>query len=159
MPTPTYTLIQEEVLGSSQATITFSSIPQTYKDLVVETICSDSNNNTFGLMRLNGDTGTTYSRTLMNGSGTAAASVLNSNINQWYFNYQTSTGFSVFQIMSYRNTSINKTGLMRGTRPGTDTEVSSHLWRNTAAITSLSLLPASGTFNSGSIFRLWGVFG
>lgn len=152
-----YTLIATQTLTAATGTVTFSNIPGTFKDLVLEAVCSDSNNNTFGSMTFNGDTGTNYSRTLINGNGTSAASARSSNINQWFFNYQTSTGFSTFQIMSYANTSVNKTGLMRGTRPGTDTEASVHLWRNTAAITSLSLVPASGNFNVGSTFKLWGV--
>jgi hypothetical protein len=48
MPTPTYDLIESTALGSSASSITFSSIPSTYRDLVlvIDVIGTDSSVNT-----------------------------------------------------------------------------------------------------------------
>lgn len=157
------------MLGSAQASVEFSSIPGTYKDLVLEACGTTSSDGMILLMRLNGDTGTNYSMTALSGNGTTARSDRDSNRGWMYLNYsvgwsssQIST--SIVQFMSYANTNVNKTVLARGgnangsTNPGTDAIVG--LWRSTSAITSVNVYPnASANFNTGSTFRLWGVSG
>ena len=152
-----YTLISETVLSSSAASVTFSSIPQTYTDLVFEFLANTTA--TVGtLLQFNGDTGTNYSSTQLYGSGTSATSARTTNA--------TSIAGSVigaypapglWNLLSYANTSVYKTVLVRG---GNQDYVSGYvgLWRSTAAITSLLVSPGGGnSWQSGSVFRLWGV--
>lgn len=162
MGTPTYTLISETVLGSAQASVTFSSIPQTYKDLVLEAVHTDSSVLQGVLLRLNGDTGTNYSRTIVYGTGTSAASFRASNANAITVSTNATTeAYTTFiHLMSYANTNINKTILYRNGAAGRDTTAGVGLWRSTSAITSTVLLgDAAGNFATGSTFRLWGVVG
>jgi hypothetical protein len=58
----TYVAIAEQTLGTAAASVTFSSIPGTYTDLVLVISAQDTTNNSFALI-CNSDTGTNYSRT------------------------------------------------------------------------------------------------
>jgi hypothetical protein len=71
----TYTLIDSEVLTSSAASVTFSSIPADYTDLVVRFSGRSNLSNTQDDLKLtfNGST-STYSGINVQGNGSAAAS-------------------------------------------------------------------------------------
>ena len=63
MPTSTYDLIASNVLTSSASNIEFTSIPSTYRDLViVMTVTADSAS--FGRMRFNNNSGSNYNLNL-----------------------------------------------------------------------------------------------
>ena len=107
MPT-TYEPIATTTLGSAQATITFSSIPSTYTDLVVVVSALDSNNATPQL-QFNNDTATNYSNTSLNGNGTTAASTRNSNTASIYIDDQltalsTNPSIILINVQNYANT-------------------------------------------------------
>lgn len=164
MPTPTYDLIEEKVLGSAQASVTFSSIPGTYKDLVLEIQTRQSGTSFNSRLRFNGDTGSNYSRTSVFGNGSAASSVRESNATGILWPDMSSsdsqlTNFITVQIMSYSNTNVHKTSLMRWagpTRGYSWAEV--NLWRSTAAITSVVFdTTGSEQFVAGTTARLWGI--
>jgi hypothetical protein len=59
----TYVAIAEQTLGTAAASVTFSSIPGTYTDLVLVLSVQDASGNTFAL-QFNGDTSTNYSTVL-----------------------------------------------------------------------------------------------
>lgn len=163
MPTPTYDLIEEQVLSSAQASVTFSSIPGTYKDLVLEIVGTNSGSTDDIQLRFNSDTGSNYSRTFLEGTGSAANSNRNSNVTGAFLGgYVTgSANFcSYIQFMSYANTNVNKTQIARGNIPSAYVYATVGLWRNTAAITTVLVgWQASGQYGSGTTFRLWGVAG
>lgn len=164
MPTPTYDLIEEKVLGSAQASVTFSSIPGTYKDLVLEMLVGNTTDNWQINVTYNGDTGSNYSYTYLSGSGTAAASGRASStayVRAFANNGQPTSlsGTSLFNVFSYANTNVNKTSISRDGSASRGTEAIVGLWRSTSAITSLTLTNAGNQFLSGSTFRLWGVAG
>lgn len=161
-----YTLIATQTLTASASSVTFSSIPQTYKDLVLEVTAQSSGTATIvgSQFRVNGDTGSNYSYTFVSGNGTAASSGRGSNtvyaIAPGVSSSNISTGSLTF--MSYSNTNVNKTILMRMARPDTDTAAYVNLWRSTSAITSITVVSpdngsASVPFIAGSTFKLWGV--
>lgn len=165
MPTPTYDLIEEQVLSSSAASVTFSSIPGTYKDLVLEVFgknsgtTGDNVNATF-----NSDTGSNYSYTQVWGDGTSASTNRASNstyLVAGIISYSGDTGpsSSTAHIMNYANTNVNKTVLVRRDRSAAYAVATVNLWRSTAAITSMTLTPSANSFASGCTFRLWGVSG
>ena len=77
MPTnPNMVAIQTVTVGAGgAASIEFTSIPQTYTDLVI--VCSARNSSSSGIdmgMRFNGNTGTNYSYRSVYGSGSTASS-------------------------------------------------------------------------------------
>ena len=150
-------------------TITFSSIPQTYQDLFVvgyarSVQAATSDNHYF---RLNGDTSSLYSRTVLEGDGATASSSRETNLQQTYIcaipgASATANLFSSFTLhfLNYTNTSTNKSGLTRfaNDRNGSGvTNLVVHLYRSTSAITSLTLFNGSGNFASGTTFALYGI--
>ena len=161
----TYVAIAEQTLGSSAASVTFSSISGAYTDLVVVCNSTISNNGGGAYMAFNGDTaGTNYSQTFLYGTGSAAGSTRTTNsvgTANWVggqiggmSNITPST--YVINVMNYSNSTTYKTILSRSS--GLYTEASVNLWRNTAAITSI-IIGAQGayTFAIGSTFTLYGI--
>lgn len=164
MPTPTYTLISETVLGSAQASVTFSSIPGTYKDLVIETVSIATSPNSGIWMQFNNDTGSNYSDTYLYGDGSAAASsrrTSQTSIKDVGLLFTSGLNVSSVNILSYANTNINKTVLIRYGAASVETGTAVGLWRSNSAITSIKLLSgfAGVDFASGATFRLWGIVG
>jgi len=153
----TYEPIAATTLGSAQSSVTFSSISGSYTDLVVVTNGSSSTGATL-VCRFNGDTGTNYSFTGMNGNGSAASSFRVSNNTSVglgeIYNYNCTY---LFQIQNYSNTTTYKTSLCRANSASDYVQVNVGVWRSTAAITSLQLFVTSGNFNSGSTFTLYGI--
>ena len=75
----TYEPIATTTLGSTAATITFSSIPATYTDLRIALVGSLSGGGNYGNLRFNSDSGSNYSVTILRGNGSAASSARQSN--------------------------------------------------------------------------------
>jgi hypothetical protein len=167
----TYTPIASITLGAAAASITFSSIPQTYTDLVM--VMSPANNTSVQdgteLFSINSDTGTNYSFTELYGNGSSAASIRRTGTAyiglSFFTTIDTTLGSTtnVTHFMNYSNATTNKTILNRAnnvssTYPGTS--LIAGLWRSTAAITSFSIRPGGSTnFKAGSTFDLYGILG
>jgi hypothetical protein len=156
----TYTPIASITLGATASSVTFSSIPQTYTDLVLV----GSVNTTAGLdywYRLNGDTGTNYSNTRLSGNGSTASSFRAASASLIYLNAATASGQHNFtmHLMNYSNTTTNKTQLIRFDNAGTDTILRVGLYRSTAAISTVLIQTDSSTFTAGSTFNLYGILG
>ena len=163
MPTPTYELISEQVLGSAAASATFSAIPQTYKDLVLEVTGSLVATESGSIAaRYNNDSATNYSQTYMYGNGTSATSSRSSNVTYAYGGDIGSSTLSVniIHIFSYSNTTTYKTAVCRGAKSDTGTNATVTLWRSTSAITGLIVANSStNSFAAGTTFRLYGIAG
>ena len=78
----THILISSNVLGSNSGSFTFTSIPQTYTDIVLRaSVRTDASQIYDGIaIRPNGGTGTIYSRTILTGDGSTATASRNSNL-------------------------------------------------------------------------------
>jgi hypothetical protein len=152
-----YTALANVTLGSSASSVTFSSISQAYRDLVL--VINAPAGGVFGYLRFNGDSGSNYSAVRMYGSGTATGSdtgLIGSsaiNISEFYNEQNLTT----VNIMDYSATDKHKTVLSRANAPAYYVFGIAGRWANTAAITSLVVSPSSGTFNSGGTFALYGV--
>jgi len=59
--------------------------------------------------------------------------------------------------MNYANTTTNKTILSRSNAADKGVMATVSLWRNTAAINSITLLASANNFATGSTFSLYGV--
>ena len=156
MPTPTYTPLATVTLGSSASSVTFSSIPATYRDLVV---VGDYTGSTIALvlMRFNGDTGANYSAVEMAGQSAGAISNTATNINFGAI-YNANKTTITSQIMDYSATDKHKTVLRRyGNAAQSEVAAAAGRWANTAAITTIAVVCNSGTFSSGSTFNLYGI--
>ena len=163
-----YSIATATVTSGGATTITFSSIPSTYTHLQIRGFSKDSrtNANTGFTMQINSDSGTNYSNHQVSGDGTTAAgyglandtsigignSAGGSNANIF--------GAQIVDVLDYANTNKYKTIRTLG---GHDENGSGYLglfsgnWRNTTAITSLTILPLVANFAQYTSFALYGV--
>jgi hypothetical protein len=156
----TYEPIATNTLGSATGTITFSSIPSTYTDLVLITSTKYTSTASHCLLQFNSDSNTNYSNTFLYGDGSSALSGRQINTTASFIGRANTTefGLGVTHIQNYGNSTIFKTVLSRGNLASSLTIVYSGLWRNTNAITSLSIVGNAGdTFTTGSTFTLYGI--
>jgi hypothetical protein len=162
MPTNTYTPLATVTLGGSDASITFASIPATYRDLILVINGSTTGNADFGL-RFNGDSGANYSFVYMGGNGSGTASGANSGETQVvldaYFWRSTERSNLVAQIMDYSATDKHKTVLSRNSVASGGVDAFANRWANTAAITSVEVRVSTGgqSFATGTTLSLYGV--
>jgi hypothetical protein len=170
-----YELIQTYILGSSQPSITFSSLgtySSTYKHLQVRAVARSANASTGTLTmwsRLNGDSATNYSWHALQGNGSTVASSVGTTTNVMMTgmlaqNNDTtgSFGATVIDLLDCYSTTKNKTTRsLSGYHAGTGTRIhlESGSWRNTASLTSWEMRPDTGSFLSGSRFSLYGIRG
>lgn len=160
----TYSSIATTTLTGSTAEYTFSSIPGTYTDLVV--VCSNLRNSTANTLclRFNSDSTTSYSWITIS-AGPSSASSLNVTGDSrgvaigGYVEGLSSTnpGIYIGQIMNYSSTNVYKSTLGRGNNSDKDVELIVGLWRNTAAITSVTVRPSGGSMNTGTVLTLYGI--
>jgi len=159
----TYVPIATQTLGSSASTVTFSSIPSTYTDLVLIMQSATTPSADDIGMRFNNDSGTNYSSTAVSGNGSSAYSDRSSNalsIQLDYRSYDSTTlsRMSVINIQNYANTSTYKTAILRNSNANVGVEATVGLWRSTSAITRVDLYGIGGnSFASGSTFTLYGI--
>ncbi len=166
-PPNSYESIQTYVMTGAQSTVTFSSIPSTYKHLqlrIIGNVSTDSNL----LMRVgNGsvDSGSNYSWHQLYGTGSAAGAVAGANSTQMYFASMTNAtsifGASIIDILDYADTNKYKTirGLDGYDANGSGVvDLASGSWRNTAAISTIEFRCAAN-FNQYSSFALYGIKG
>jgi hypothetical protein len=155
----TYTPIATQTLSTSAASVTFSSIPGSYTDLVLVINPTMASNADVTLI-FNGDTANNYSSTYLSGNGTTASSSRFSTMPKIYLDsINTGTGIVQYNvsIMNYANTTTYKTALARFASAGVGTQATVGLWRSTAAITSMTITGDSINFTPGSTFTLYGI--
>ena len=152
MATPTYTLLDSVTLGSSASSVTFSSISQDYGDLVL--VVSPSNAMQ-GELRFNSDSGSNYNFVYMRGTGSSAQS--NSGTVTYELIDTGAYDLCRVQIMDYSATDKHKSMLNRSDRSSARTVARACRWANTSAITTVSITGATGNFDAGSTFYLYGI--
>ena len=171
----TYTLISSQVLASSATSVTFSSIPGTYTDLVLRTSIRSNNSGTTDniSITLNGSGGTDYGLTLLKGNGSAGSSAGFTSYN--YFSASQSvdgnntTATNMFAsteiyIPSYASSLSKMISISSATEDNSSSAGFAYItadagsWAGTSAITSIALAPLNGTnFLTKSSFYLYGI--
>jgi hypothetical protein len=169
----TYTLIASNTLSSSAASVTFSSIPATYTDLVLKMSARASGSGSLaGLaIKFNGSTTSIYSNTNLfaySSSGTSdrttnAASIpAMDNITDGGGTANTFSSNELY-IPNYTASANKPTSLSSVVEKNTATNFEwlvyngAGLFRDTAAISSIALTTNAGSFVSGSSFFLYGI--
>jgi len=155
MPTPTYTPLATVTLGSSASSVTFSSIPATYRDLILIADAIGTGTSTASFVLNNDTTSTNYNRVVLLGDGSFSQ--------QGSFNSNSAFGIDssvrtlgIFEIQDSSATDKDKTTLYRVTKPNSETLMGVMRRSNTAAVTSIQLSTA-GSFATGSRFDLYGI--
>lgn len=158
--TATYALIETVTLGSTTSTVTFNVSGLGYTDLVLVSSAVSAGSSETIMMRFNSDSGNNYSFTYLFGTGSSVISGRASSLSFAIGGYATATNAAVniININDYSNTTTNKTVIGRRGQASLATVADVSLWRNAAAITSISLQPEnSQSFASGSTFNLYGI--
>lgn len=176
-PSGAYDSIATTTVGAGgAASITFSSIPSTYTHLQVRLLSKESGTGTGGpniVAALNSDTtGTNYYSHYLGGDGSSpnAGGVQASGYYCLVGNTATSNasyanmfGAMVVDILDYANTSKYKTvrSLWGHDRNGSgEVGLDSSLWKNTTAISSITLSVVGGTnFTQYTSAALYGIKG
>lgn len=168
----TYTLISSNVLSGTAASVTFSSIPNTYTDLVLRVSARTDRAATISQemrLRFNGSTSTIYSNTGLYGANSTATSEIASAQNALFRVRQlpaadaTANTFGSIEVyvpsyLASQNKPISSFGANENnTAADGYVDVNAGLWGSTAAITQIDCILPSGNFVSGSSFYLYGI--
>jgi len=167
----TYTLISSNVLASSTASVTFSSIPATYTDLVLRISArSDTSAVTQQVwLQFNSNTSAIYSYIALSGNGSVAQNAIGSSLTSTRViggaNGNTATantfGSSEIYIPSYaatQNKQIGSFGVSETNATSSNLGVNAGLFLNTTAISSITILPSTSlNWLTGSSFYLYGI--
>jgi hypothetical protein len=167
-----YDLLETQILGSNQASVTFSSLgtySSTYKHLQIRATArvSGAVSNSTLVYRLNGDTASNYSshEIVGNGSTVTSGSFLSTRA---FFGVSPGSsspanvfGSIVFDLLDPFSTTKNKTSRIFG---GTTNDNFVYLYsashRSTASLTSIQIYDNGGTnLVTGSRFSLYGIKG
>jgi hypothetical protein len=163
----TYTLIQAQTLGSSAASVTFSSIPGTYTDLkvLVSTRSTRTGGATSDEMRVafNGLTTNQTTRALQ-GSGSAASSYTDTRVTIGIAPTSTTTsdtfGNTEFYIPNYTSSNFKSSSADSVSENNATVAFATlwaNLWSSTAAITSIEFTLANASYAQHSTFYLYGI--
>ena len=150
----------------SSGTITFSSIPSTYKHLQIRFMIF-TNTNDAALMQVNSDTGSNYTRHFLSGNGSTVSAVASTPSTSFYVDNlsqgtsSTLPDVSIIDLLDYSSTTKNKTircfsGIDKN--GSGDVTLSSGVWMNTNSITSISIF-LGANFTTTSVFSLYGIKG
>jgi hypothetical protein len=161
MATPTYTPLANITLGSAASSVTFGSIPNTYRDLICVVVASGSIT-LQGRIRLNSDTGANYRYQRMSGDGSnrtaAGAAAQTAGFLSTIAQATTDNALQMnINIMDYSATDKFTTIISRANNAANGTEAFANSWGNTAAVTSVQILTSTGNWAAGSTFALYGV--
>ena len=159
MATSTYTPIASQTLTSSAASVTFSSIPGTYRDLVLVANGIADDVSRFMMCRLNSDTGSNYNYVAMWGDGSSATSSSTSgdSLVRLTIDGGSTRKQAIMNLMDYSVTDKHKSMLIRGDVPQSHTVAWANRWASTSAVTSITVLMSGGSLQTGSTFSLYGV--
>jgi len=161
----TYTLIAHQELTSSQSTITLSSIPQTFDDLIFLTSLRSSEADIWRALRLQFNSSSSgYSQRILYKDSSAAYSMARSDSFSSYFQGAGATantfGNNAYYIPSYKTSSAKSFSCDWVNENNSATQImgiTAGLWNDAAAITSIQLIPEAGSFVTGSSVSLYGI--
>jgi hypothetical protein len=162
----TYTPIYAQTLSSSASSITFSNIPTTFTDLRLVIGGITTATGYAFTVRVNGDTGSNYSQTLISSNGTNAQSARYSSASDasmylggWVNGYDTSGPQTITaDFINYSNANTFKSILWRSGVGSRNAEAGVMLWRNTNPITTIQVVAQSGSsMAANSTFTLYGI--
>jgi hypothetical protein len=162
MPTPTYTPLATVTLGSSASSVTFSSIPATYRDLILVCLAGFSDTGITARIRFNNDFGSNYHLVSLRGNGTTASTRSSSGTGSAFLSDTTPSATTTrlqlnVSVIDYSATDKHKMVLSRADNASAGTDLVTNRWANTAAITSMAITPSTGTWSAGSTFNLYGI--
>lgn len=160
-------IIQHTELGSAQASIDFTSIPNTFTDLLL--VCSlrcatstsavvimtfNNNASSYSWRRLIGDGSNAFSD---NTASSGNIRVIGSNPSGSTASTFGNTQFYIPNYASSNNKSVSVDGVRENNATSAEMNIAAGLWSNTTAINQITLSPDSGNWAAGSSATLYGI--
>lgn len=156
------TLIQSQTLGADAASVTFSSIPGTYKTLMLKACARGASTTAAITIQFNGST-STFTTLYLTGSGSAASSTTTSvgNIGNVPISTDTASTFGNLEIVipnyaGAANKAYTVDVVTENNATAATAALWTGLWSTTSAITSITLANATN-FLAGSTFTLYAI--
>lgn len=163
----TYDLISTTTVGTAVASVSFSSVSQTYTDLVLVCAARTSRAATSDnlIVRFNSDSTAIYSSTNLFGDVNGIGSARSSNDTSCVWSYIPSAsqsagrfGVATMNIMNYANTTTQKTTISSSGNYAAQLELTANYYRSTSAISTITILSATASnIAVGSTFTLYGI--
>jgi len=162
----TYEKIASTTLGSASSTITFSSIAGTYTDLRLVCVYTTASFGIFTRVRFNADNGGNYSDIYIIGDGSTASSARDTGSPSFigfgaYPNGISSGQYNLVEadIFSYAGSTFKSCLISSSLDKNGSGDVQRLFgqWRNTAAITEITISTNGGTMSAGSTATLYGI--
>jgi hypothetical protein len=158
-----FTAIASQTLTSSATGVTFSSIPGTFRDLVlvIDKVRAVNTGRTF-FVRFNGSA-VNYSSVYMTSNGPSGQSAFvsnNDNLRIYPFSHPAVPGQEPnykIEIFDYQQTNKHKSVLVVSDNWDAAATRYAARWGETAAITSITVQIDSGNIVAGATFSLYGV--
>jgi hypothetical protein len=168
----TYELVASNTVGSTPVTsVTFSSIPSTYTDLIVKmsTRTNDNVNNFNHVgIRFNGDAGTNYSVGIIRADGSSAissgggATQISASVGNGNLATANAFGFGEVYIFNYTGSNqkiVSSECFSESNETTVYSFMGGSIWQNSSAITSMTLFDhvLGNPFTQYSTFYLYGI--
>lgn len=150
MPTSTYVALATTTLPSSTASVTFSSIPATYRDLVMVVVGKSNSNQRAFYIRFNGAAAES------NTSGIYVANNTSYTDTGMYFLTDDALFSSIINVMDYSATDKHKTILHRDNNDAS-VWMGAGKWASTAAINQITIDRSGYTLEAGTTVSLYGI--
>jgi hypothetical protein len=145
-------------LGSAASTVTFSSIPATYRDLrIVANVTGTGAILDSDYVKFNTSTAD-FTTVQMYGNGSSAGS--NTGTSGRVSNYENTVGRPyvwTLDIMDYSATDKHKSYLSRFNADDAGVGAFAGRWAQTTALNAIQIYPATGQYAAGSTFSLYGI--
>jgi hypothetical protein len=147
-------------LGSAASSVTFGSIPATYRDLRLVIAVPNSGSVPRMTLTANSDNGTNYSQIRMYGVGSGSGTSNAYAAETTFYTYDASSGAVtniLMDLMDYSATDKHKTALIRMNVADTIVFAQASRWANTAAVTTLTALTILNSYPTGTTLSLYGI--
>ena len=163
----TYIKIASNTVGSGGvASVTFSSIPSTYTDLLIKasvrSLASSASDGQFLYMYPNGSSANQsirllYGATTVSGSFTDTAKIAYINPSDYTASVFSNTEIYIPNYASANNKSISADSINENNGASAQMSLAASLWSNSTAISSIQLGSVGGNLAQYSTFTLYGI--
>jgi len=152
----TYIALATRTLSGPVTQVTFSSIPSTFRDLILVVSGTADPLSNFGV-QFNSDTSSNYRTVAMTGNGSSPTSFSQTTTFALMGRLGPTHSVNILNIMDYSATNKHKTVLARG-GPGNElVRASATRWNNNNAINRITVVFAA--LNAGTTLSLYGIAG
>jgi hypothetical protein len=166
----TYQFITSTILSTTATSVTFSSVPQTFTDLVIKATYRSSAASAFGanpFVRFNSDSSSLYSYIFLQGNGSGLSTGTQNEINLATMQSSTTAGNTANTFTSNELYISNYTGTLvkpfsqyktaENQSTNNETHVFASLYRGTSPITTITFGISGSNFIADSSFYLYGI--